>query len=44
MTIRPPTAADLPLARRLTEADGGRLDLVERRPPTFRLTFVPATA
>lgn len=32
----------LALARRLTEADGGRLDLVERRPPTFRLTFVPA--
>ena len=32
----------LSLARRLTEADGGRLELVAPRPPTFCLTFVPA--
>ena len=31
----------LPLARRLAEADGGRLELVVQRPPTFRLTLVP---
>jgi signal transduction histidine kinase len=33
----------LPLARRLAESDGGRLELVERRPTTFRLTLVPVT-
>lgn len=32
----------LPLARRLAEADGGRLELTELAPPTFRLTYVPA--
>ena len=32
----------LPLARRLAESDGGRLDLVQSRPPAFRLTLVPA--
>jgi len=32
----------LPLARRLAQSDGGRLDLVELRPATFRLTLVPA--
>jgi len=32
----------LPLARRLAESDGGRLELVELSPPTFRLTLVPA--
>lgn len=32
----------LPLARRLAEADGGRLELVHHSPPTFRLTYVPA--
>jgi signal transduction histidine kinase len=32
----------LPLARRLAESDGGRLDLVQRRPPVFKLTLVPA--
>ena len=32
----------LALARRLTEADGGRLELVAPRPPAFRLTLVPA--
>ncbi len=32
----------LPLARRLAQADGGRLDLVGRRPARFRLTLVPA--
>ena len=31
----------LPLARRLAESDGGRLELVELGPPTFRLTLVP---
>ncbi len=34
----------LGLARRLTEADGGRLDLVAPRPATIRLTLVPATS
>ena len=33
----------LALARRLAESDGGRLELVEPRPATFRLTLVPAT-
>jgi signal transduction histidine kinase len=32
----------LPLARRLAESDGGRLDLVQARPPAFRLTLVAA--
>lgn len=32
----------LALARRLIEADGGRLELVARRPPAFRLTLIPA--
>jgi signal transduction histidine kinase len=32
----------LPLARRLAESDGGRLDLVQARPPAFRLTRVAA--
>ena len=32
----------LPLARRLAESDGGRLELVQHRPPVFRLTLVPA--
>ena len=32
----------LPLARRLAESDGGRLDLIQSRPPAFRLTLVPA--
>lgn len=31
----------LPLARRLAESDGGRLELVHLCPPTFRLTLVP---
>ncbi len=34
----------LPLARRLAESDGGRLELVARKPATFRLTLVPVTA
>jgi signal transduction histidine kinase len=34
----------LPLARRLAESDGGRLELIELGPPTFRLTYVPATS
>ncbi len=34
----------LPLARRLAESDGGRLELVQRRPATFRLTYVPQVA
>lgn len=34
----------LPLARRLAESDGGRLELASHRPPVFRLTFVPALA
>ena len=34
----------LPLARRLAESDGGRLELVELDPPTFRLALVPARA
>jgi signal transduction histidine kinase len=32
----------LPLARRLAESDGGRLDLAQPHPPAFRLTLVPA--
>ncbi|MGB0114573.1 MAG: HAMP domain-containing sensor histidine kinase [Ilumatobacteraceae bacterium] len=32
----------LPLARRLAESDGGRLELAELTPPTFRLTLLPA--
>ena len=32
----------LPLARRLAESDGGRLELVQHQPPVFRLTLVPA--
>jgi signal transduction histidine kinase len=32
----------LPLARRLAESDGGRLELVHRRPATFQLTYVPS--
>jgi signal transduction histidine kinase len=32
----------LPLARRLAESDGGRLDLLAASPATFRLTLVPA--
>lgn len=39
-----PTAAHgrgLPLARRLAESDGARLELVRRRPPAFRLTLLP---
>jgi signal transduction histidine kinase len=31
----------LPLARRLAEADGGRLELVKAKPATLRLTLVP---
>jgi signal transduction histidine kinase len=34
----------LALARRLAESDGGRLELVELSPPTFRLTLVPVTS
>jgi signal transduction histidine kinase len=34
----------LPLARRLAESDGGRLELVQQRPPVFRLTLVPVTS
>ncbi len=34
----------LPLARRLAESDGGRLELVELDPATFRLTLVPAAS
>lgn len=33
----------LPLARRLAESDGGRLELVQLSPPTFRLTLVPVS-
>jgi signal transduction histidine kinase len=33
----------LPLARRLAESDGGRLELVHGRSPVFRLTLVPAS-
>jgi signal transduction histidine kinase len=32
----------LALARRLAQADGGQLELVQRRPPKFRLTLVAA--
>lgn len=32
----------LPLARRLAEADGGRLELVQRSPAVFRLSLLPA--
>jgi signal transduction histidine kinase len=38
---RAPHGRGLPLARRLAEADGGRLELIEQLPPTFRLTLVP---
>jgi signal transduction histidine kinase len=31
----------LPLARRLAESDGGRLELTQFSPPAFRLTLVP---
>jgi signal transduction histidine kinase len=31
----------LALARRLAESDGGRLELTQLHPPTFRLTLVP---
>jgi signal transduction histidine kinase len=31
----------LPLARRLAESDGGRLELTQFGPPAFRLTLVP---
>jgi signal transduction histidine kinase len=34
----------LPLARRLAESDGGRLELVQRSPATFRLTLIPVTS
>jgi len=34
----------LALARRLAESDGGHLDLVQHRPPIFRLTLVPVPA
>jgi signal transduction histidine kinase len=34
----------LPLARRLAESDGGRLELTQHHPATFRLTLVPATS
>jgi signal transduction histidine kinase len=34
----------LPLARRLAQSDGGRLDLVQLRPAAFRLTLVPTSA
>jgi len=33
----------LPLARRLAEADGGRLELLQARPAQFRLTLVRAS-
>jgi signal transduction histidine kinase len=33
----------LALARRLAESDGGRLELLQHRPPVFRLTLVPVT-
>jgi signal transduction histidine kinase len=33
----------LPLARRLAESDGGRLELLAANPATFRLTLVPVT-
>jgi signal transduction histidine kinase len=33
----------LALARRLAESDGGRLELVQQRPPVFRLTLVPVS-
>jgi len=34
----------LALARRLAESDGGRLELIQLQPPTFRLTLVPVNA
>ena len=34
----------LALARRLAESDGGRLELLQRRPPQFRLTLVAAAS
>jgi signal transduction histidine kinase len=33
----------LPLARRLAESDGGRLEVIQCSPATFRLTLVPVT-
>jgi hypothetical protein len=32
----------LALARRLAESDGGRLELIRRRPAQFRLSYVSA--
>ena len=34
----------LALARRLAEADGGRLELAQEQPPAFRLTLLPVSA
>ncbi len=39
-----PHGRGLALARRLAESDGGRLELVQRRPAQFRLSYVTANA